>query len=1009
MKIILLVGLVQVGFYSPANQNNLEHLSFKELDSIFIILFSEGDYKMAYNYAQFGRKKALAELGNKDSIYANFTSNFALINKKFGNYQIAEKLYDEAAKLMASILGEEHLDYLTTINNLANLNKHMGYYDKADSLYKNILDKQAKSSGKNQQIYITLLNNLASLYQETGQYNEAEPLLLESLAIRTDLGKQNPIYAIALNNLGFLYYKMQRYEEAETLFLENLNIRAKTMGKESLAYASSLNNLALLYFEMRRFKESEEFYLETLNTRIRIFGKKNMQYAISMNNLAALYNEQGKYEIAENQVKKSLVAIRHVVGENHDVYANSLNTLAHINFASKDFSNSEANYLKLATINLKTLGKNHPNYANSLNNLARLYFEIGQYKKAWNYAHSVIASISPYPLKPKIDSTQIKLLKFAPYNSNRHLIELDKALVCLYDILALKKDTSNKHKQALIVDLAIHLLHRNKIGFLGEKDKLRLLSESHNWMLRSLYILDLNHHFNKAFRNIEFHKSNLLMEANSTNRAYQLAIIPDSLAIKEKNLKNNQRALQAALIKAKLSTQKDSIRGLLNDLHFQINSLKFLIEDKYPKFAKIKYWDISTTVAELQSTLSNQEALIEYVLGDSIVYIFYIANNAKKALKIPIPTDTLRRRIQLFRKSLSDFSQSPKNMQFFKKFQSYIQNANWFYDKLLKPVLRYHNSNINQLIIIPDGELGHLPFESFLTSMPPSPATPIYAKLPYLINKYAISYHSSASLWKENNDMPKKNNNGQLLAMAAHYANMDSMNSYMRLPVNRRLRAKLNPIPAAKFEVEILANEFKGIFCFDTLATERIFKKNAKNFGIIHLAMHGMLNKQFPTLSSLFFTEDNDSIENNILQAYEISRLDLNADLVVLSACETGYGRFERGNGIASLARAFMFAGVPSLVVSLWQVDDLATSKIMRKFYENLTNGLNKTDALRQAKLNYIHQAGGINAHPAYWSPFIQIGNSKPIEIQRKYAYAPWYAGILVMFLVIVLIFWKRR
>jgi len=148
--------------------------------------------------------------------------------------------------------------------------------------------------------------------------------------------------------------------------------------------------------------------------------------------------------------------------------------------------------------------------------------------------------------------------------------------------------------------------------------------------------------------------------------------------------------------------------------------------------------------------------------------------------------------------------------------------------------------------------------------------------------------------------------------------------------------------------------------------------------------MHGLLDSKNPILSSLVFTENNDSIENNFLQAWEISKMELNAELVVLSACETGFGRFETGNGVASLARAFMYAGARSLVVSLWQVNDQATSKLMEEFYQNLSQGMGKAEALQQAKVSYIDNAKGIAAHPAFWSPFVLIGDTASVSISRK-------------------------
>jgi len=167
--------------------------------------------------------------------------------------------------------------------------------------------------------------------------------------------------------------------------------------------------------------------------------------------------------------------------------------------------------------------------------------------------------------------------------------------------------------------------------------------------------------------------------------------------------------------------------------------------------------------------------------------------------------------------------------------------------------------------------------------------------------------------------------------------------------------------------------------------------------------MHGILNTATPLLSSLAFTENGDSLQDNFLEAHEISSMQLQSDLVVLSACETGYGKFEQGEGVMSLARSFMYAGVPSLLVSLWQVNDGSTAIIMKSFYKNLEVGQSKDLALTNAKLNYINHAKGITAHPAFWSPFIQIGNSNPIALKKGINWVFWgLGGILIIIIGII-------
>jgi len=312
--------------------------------------------------------------------------------------------------------------------------------------------------------------------------------------------------------------------------------------------------------------------------------------------------------------------------------------------------------------------------------------------------------------------------------------------------------------------------------------------------------------------------------------------------------------------------------------------------------------------------------------------------------------------------------------------------------------------------------LGVLPFEVFLTK-DISKQQLDYKEMPYLLNNYAISYNYSASVWKNNLAARKRENNAKLLACAAYYPSDDERNLAEKTQVRGsrplhlfELRNALSPLPAAEEEVKGLSTKFSGQFLTGDAANEQNFRNQAKDYAIIHLAMHGLLNKNTPILSSLAFTENYDSLSDNFLQAQEIALLDLNADLVVLSACETGYGKFEQGEGVMSLARSFMYANVPALVVSLWQVNDGSTAWIMGAFYDNLANGMPKDKALQQAKLDFIQHADGIIAHPAFWSAFIQLGDTQAIELKAKGNQSLiWILGIGGLLLALFLFFFFRN
>jgi CHAT domain-containing protein len=198
------------------------------------------------------------------------------------------------------------------------------------------------------------------------------------------------------------------------------------------------------------------------------------------------------------------------------------------------------------------------------------------------------------------------------------------------------------------------------------------------------------------------------------------------------------------------------------------------------------------------------------------------------------------------------------------------------------------------------------------------------------------------------------------------------------------LRGSLIQLNWAEKEVVGISEMMDGeTYCY-RYATEKMFKDKAPKAGILHIATHAIVNDVNPMFSKLVFTKDLSSIEDGFLNTYELYNMKLNAGMVVLSACNTGYGKLVRGEGIMSLARGFMYAGCPSLVMSLWSVDDQSTSLLMKKFYGGLVQGKNKDEALRQAKLEYLKNADEVKSNPFYWSGMIFVGNTNPIKSEQK-------------------------
>jgi CHAT domain-containing protein len=199
-----------------------------------------------------------------------------------------------------------------------------------------------------------------------------------------------------------------------------------------------------------------------------------------------------------------------------------------------------------------------------------------------------------------------------------------------------------------------------------------------------------------------------------------------------------------------------------------------------------------------------------------------------------------------------------------------------------------------------------------------------------------------------------------------------------------------------------LESQFVGDYYYRNDANELQFKQQVKQnvYSVIHLAMHGLVDEAQPDYSGLLFTYSYDKEQDDMLHAYELNLLSLKTDLVVLSACKTGFGRYDRGEGVVSIGRGFMYAGAPSLLLTLWPLNDAASVSMIAAFYKALNEGMPKDIALQQTKLAYLREASGLSAHPFFWAPFIQLGNAEPIIIRSYWQHYRWMLVVVVLLLM---------
>ena len=243
--------------------------------------------------------------------------------------------------------------------------------------------------------------------------------------------------------------------------------------------------------------------------------------------------------------------------------------------------------------------------------------------------------------------------------------------------------------------------------------------------------------------------------------------------------------------------------------------------------------------------------------------------------------------------------------------------------------------------------------------------------------------------------------NGKILAVAPSYAKI--LNDTVQLAKLGKFRDGFEELRYNKEEVDGIGQYYDGEILKGDDATEEAFSKKFQQYDILHLAMHALVDNDDSEKSRLVFTPQEDSIYDSYLHNFELYNLNMNPKLAVLSACNTGYGSLESGEGVMSLARAFTYAGAESVVMSHWRVDDEASSIIMKSFFKYLSEGNQKDEALRLAKLEYLKGAPAYAQHPFHWNNFVVIGDVSALTPVRSW-YQNWWVYVIVFTLLIITI-----
>lgn len=824
-----------------------------------------------------------------------------------------------------------------------------------------------------------------------GRHEYAKEVFEKAVEINNNAyGKEDIRYVKSLLDLANAYMLLIRYNEAAGMYEEALNTVKKTLGTTSIEYLETLNQSGLVYTRIKGWNKSIAIYKSGLKSIQQQNRTNSIYHAILLNNLGACIKNTYDYNTAIQKYEAALAMTSSSPRLSVSIAANLAEVYALVG------RNSEAKvllnqYIPIAT---KILASKDLTFARIWTQYGVAYTALNDFdtakemfKKAFITNSLTFKDLSSIP-----DQAEDLMFK------NDYLATCGQAAIMMYTVELYKKMYEADNNVETLKDGYKVLQAMTKYGegmmssYISEANKLILfrLGAAIMFDRGTYYAYELYKHTKEtkyveaAFFYSERGKSTLLVNALRSKENQTLLNLPDDLVEQEKTYKGQLKNLQKRQIEAANSAERNSIQQAINDLNISIERFKERIQKEYPAYYEHRYSINLSNIQEIQTYLAKKDkVLIEYTLGLEYSFVFVISKNSLDMLPLKFAAKDLEQHTLNLRKTLTNYHfviKSPKEADLL-----YTEAAQYFYTTFVKPALAKVEKG-QHLIFIPDQELGHLPFETFLTEQPKTALA--FASYPYLLKEYPISYSYSATTLlgqkrqQKQRSIPKRG----VLAFAAEYPSISSNSfSHQRSGDIGIVREGLQPLPGAVEEVNLLQKHLFGTFHNGLTASEANFKKEAANYGIIHLAMHGVLDNKNPILSSLVFSEDSSAVEDNFLRAYEIAQLDLNADLVVLSACETGYGKFQQGEGVMSLAHSFSYAGASSILMSLWQVNDFSTSQIMKNFYTNLACGSSKEVALRKAKLDYLENKENQAAlHPAYWAAFVQTGDVKPLELVSK-------------------------
>jgi CHAT domain-containing protein/tetratricopeptide (TPR) repeat protein len=1003
------------------------------LDKLGMLHLSKGDLDAAEKIYL----RALAIREKLDGAeHPNVASSLSMLGTTYlkrENFAGAEAAYRRVLDIRQKTLGAEHPDVASALYSLSSVYTRRGDYARAEPLLKRALAIQEKAEPESFYVALTL-NNLAYLYSEKGDFEQAETLYTRSLALHEKLfGAEHAFVGTPLNSLAVLYREKGDYLRAEPMLKRALAIQEKTVGPEHPDTAIALNSLAILYNERGDHERALPLLQRALSIREKAEGAESSTVAATLSTIGYVYNVQGDNARAVELYGRALAIIEKTLGAESPLYAAVLGNLAVAYSDMRDFAQAEALFKKSLAVREKTLGADHPDLAISLSNLAYVYFARNEFAREEPLYRRALA------------------ITEKAYGANHP--NVGTYLANLSTVYWGRGDAAE----------TLRLLARN--ADLRERNLALILTTGSEEQKRR-YMATLS---NETDATVSFHvrtaptdrgAAELALTTILRRKGRVLDAMTDQIGALRRRLNAQDRALLDQLSAARSALARLQLTAAAGEaaaaekarLEIDIERLEAEVSARSAEFRTAAR---PVTLDAVRAAIPAGAALVELMLyrpfdpkgvgrsrfGAARYVAYVLTRDAPAPLWVDLgETETIDRDIAAWRRALTNPASADVR-----------ERGRALDERLMRPVRKLSGA-ARHLLLSPDGALNLIPFGALVDE-----------GNKYLLESYTITYLTSGrdllrlGLGAASRQPPVVVANpkfgGATTAEAAAVAQprageQSAPTPTSPAPSQRRSVEMSNinftPLPGTKGEAAALNTILPGVLVLTEARASEAAVKGVSAPSILHIATHGFflpdqrrdeaaeanarglalgnastaVRGENPLLrSGLALAGANErggvggaaTGEDGVLTAYEAAGLDLwGTRLVVLSACETGVGEVQNGDGVYGLRRALVLAGSETQVMSLWQVSDDATRDLMIAYYRLLQDGAGRGDALRQVQLAMLaggrragdaqnqrgldarpgggNRAGGNWSHPFYWAAFIGSGAWQGMSEKRPQA-----------------------